>query len=197
MGITERRERERARRRREILDNAWKVASEVGWSAFSVEKVAASAELARGTIYTYFPDLATLVLELGKEALSELSVSLGSAESLGAALDVPVRFAQRSTAAFNLLFPRQEADPPQLMSEGLAEVRRQAAELMGALQRLSSGVETQHLPADEREAAVFLSGIGMAGALIPELRASTSLRHRWQDFCLKGMVAKPDKSGTD
>ena len=33
-------------------------------------------------------------------------------------------------------------------------------------------------------AEAFLAGIAMAGATVPELRASTPLRRKWQDFCL-------------
>ena len=33
-------------------------------------------------------------------------------------------------------------------------------------------------------AAGCLSAVAMAGVLVPELRASTTLRRRWQDFCL-------------
>ncbi len=183
MGIQERRERERARRRREILDAAWEVAKDAGWSGFSVEKVALRAELARGTIYTYFADIGALVTELGREALEEFSTQLSSAKGLSEALDVPVRFSQRHPAAFRLLFPQGEAERGCLSGPELEAARAEAQELLGALQRLTAA-EGQHLPADAREAAAFLSGIGLAGALVPELRASTTLRHRWQDFCL-------------
>lgn len=183
MGIQERRERERARRRREILDAAWEVARQVGWSAFSVEKVALQAELARGTVYTYFGDIRSLVTELGGEALSEFSEQLSAAKGLSEALDVPVRFSQRHPAAFRLLFPQGEAERACLSGPELDAARAEAQELLGALQRLTAA-EGQHLPADAREAAAFLSGIGLAGALVPELRASTTLRHRWQNFCL-------------
>ncbi|MGE0323835.1 MAG: TetR/AcrR family transcriptional regulator [Polyangiaceae bacterium] len=189
MGIQERRERERARRRREILDAAWEVARSLGWSAFSVEKVALQAELARGTIYTYFSDIGTLVTELGREALSEFSQQLARANGLSEALDVPVRFSQRHPAAFRLLFPHGELDRAYLGGPELEAARSEAQELLGALQRLAAA-EGQHLPADAREAAAFLSGIGLAGALVPELRASTTLRHRWQDFCL-GSETRP------
>ncbi|HEX2878492.1 MAG TPA: helix-turn-helix domain-containing protein, partial [Polyangiaceae bacterium] len=64
MGISERRERERERRRQDILLAAWEVAEELGWGPFSVEQVAARAELGRATIYSYFPSLDALVVAL-------------------------------------------------------------------------------------------------------------------------------------
>lgn len=201
MGIQERRDRERARRRDEILQAAFRVATSVGWAAFSVEKVAAEAELSRGTIYTYFADIDSLVAELAKLALADFSQQLADADSLSAALDVPVRFAQRAEASFSLLFPQGKVRP--YATPAVEEVRFEALDLMGSLQRVVSE-EANHLPADTREAAAFLAGIGMAGALVPELQASTTLRHRWQDFCLGERAApageklstdpKPDKS---
>mgnify|MGYP000328900482 CR=1 FL=1 len=61
MGIADRRSRERERRQRDILDAAWLVAEEVGWATFSVERVAAKAELGRATVYGYFESLDHLV----------------------------------------------------------------------------------------------------------------------------------------
>ena len=34
-----------------------------------------------------------------------------------------------------------------------------------------------------------LTGIAMAGAVVPELSESTTLRRKWQDFCLDGTVS--------
>ena len=73
MGIAERRARERAQRRTDILGAAWRVATDIGWATFSVEQVAGKAELGRATVYGYFESLEALVLELAKEALGELS----------------------------------------------------------------------------------------------------------------------------
>ncbi len=104
MGIAERRAREREQRRAEILRAAWDVAEEAGWAAFSVERVAARAELGRATVYGYFESFETLVLELARTALADLSERVGKTEGLAEALDVPVRFdtdrIQTSVASF-------------------------------------------------------------------------------------------------
>lgn len=183
MGISERRERERVRRRNEILDAAWAVAREVGWASFSVEKVAVRAELARGTIYSYFTDIEDLVLTMAQAAFDDFSNRLKSAISLTEALDVPVRFSQQNPAGFYLLFPQTSEARSHLSNPSLDNLRMEARETLGALERITAN-EASHLPRDSRDAAAFLSGIGMAGALVPELRANTSLRRRWQDFCL-------------
>jgi AcrR family transcriptional regulator len=183
MGITERRLREREQRREEILRAAWQVAEQSGWALFSVERVAAQAELGRATVYGYFESFETLVLELARQALTDLSQRLAQTEGLKEALDVPVRFAQSRPAAFALLFP-QAADPrPAFQNEKLVATQREAHELIGRLQRLAER-SGKTLPEDARSAAAFLAGISIASAVVPELRASTTLRHKFQDFCL-------------
>jgi AcrR family transcriptional regulator len=183
MGISERRAREREQRRLEILRCAWRVAEAKGWAGFSVERVAAEAELGRATVYGYFESLEALVLELARDALHDLSERVAAAPGLPEALDVPVRLAQNRPAAFALLFP-PSPDPREAFStEELAQVRAEAQALVGRLRRLSdrSGAT---LPDDARSAAAFVAGISMASAMVPELRASTTLRRRFQDFCL-------------
>jgi hypothetical protein len=70
----------------------------------------------------------------------------------------------------------------------LLQVQSDARQLLGHLQRLAerSGAT---LPDDSRSAAAFLTGIAMAGAVVPELSESTTLRRKWQDFCLDGAGA--------
>jgi AcrR family transcriptional regulator len=184
MGITERRAREREQRRKDLLAAAWTVVAEVGWSAFSVERVAARAELGRATVYGYFDSLDALVEAMADEALDELSTRVGEASGLPEALDVPLRFSQKSPAAFALLFHEGAVDSrPSFSTERLAEARREARQIIGALQRLVTRSRAS-LPADAEEARAFLAGVAMAGVAVPELRQNTPLRRRWQDFCL-------------
>src|SRR4051812_9360796 len=110
MGITERRAREREQRQRDILAAAWRVAEEVGWATFSVERVASQAELGRATVYGYFDSLDELVETMADSALSQLSDRLESAQGLAEALDAPLRFAQAQPAAFALLFSEPAVD---------------------------------------------------------------------------------------
>jgi AcrR family transcriptional regulator len=190
MGIAERRERERQQRRDDILSAAWQVASTSGWATFSVERVAAQAELGRATVYGYFDSLEALVLGMARGALDDLTQRTAQAEGLPEALDVPVRFAQQNSAAFELLFPNV-ADPRSAFSnEALTAVRREAQTLIGRLRRLADRSGAR-LPEDTRSATAFLAGISMASAVVPELRSSTTLRRRFQDFCLSGARTEP------
>jgi AcrR family transcriptional regulator len=184
MGIADRRSRERERRQRDILDAAWLVAEEVGWATFSVERVAAKAELGRATVYGYFESLDALVEAMADDALQQLSDRVSSTDGLPEALDVPLRFSQKSPAAFALLFQESGKDPrPAFSSKSIERIRREARQLVGALRRLATRSQAA-LPEDAAEAEAFLAGIAMAGVAVPELRTSTPLRRKWQDFCL-------------
>jgi AcrR family transcriptional regulator len=182
MGIAERRARERQQRQNAILAAAWDVADRVGWARFSVEQVAAEAELGRATVYGYFASLKELVVALAREALQMLSDKLAAAPGLREALDVPVRFAQANPPAFALLFPSDDNQNRQFASPELDQLCVQARELVARLVRLANRSDAK-LPSADNPTA-FLSAVAMAGVLVPELRASTTLRRRWQDFCL-------------
>ncbi len=189
MGLPERRERERAQRRSEIIRAAWEVAESVGWGVFSVENVAAHAELGRATVYGYFDSLEQLVLTMAEQALDELGSRVGGAPALAEALDVPVRFSQARPAAFALLFPPSMDLRPVFASPELQSTRKRANEMVGGLERLAARSGAS-LPQDAKSAAAFLAGISIAGALVPELRSSTPLRRCWQHFCL-GLTSGP------
>lgn len=192
MGIAERRERERERRRREIMDAAWSVAAS-GWSVFSMERVAAKAELGRATIYGYFPSLEALVAAMAEEALQDLSNRTTQAQGLADALDAPVRFSQANPAAFALLFPPAADTRPMFASAELARLRDEAQQMVRALRTMAAKNGAQ-LPEDAASAEAFLAGIAMAGATVPELRSNTPLRRKWQEFCLS---LEPRKQGAE
>jgi AcrR family transcriptional regulator len=189
MGIAERREREREQRRSAILTAAWEVADRVGWARFSVEQVAAQAELGRATVYGYFASQNELVVAMAREALQMLSDKLAAAPALREALDVPVRFAQANPPAFALLFPSDEGQNRQFASPELEQICVQGRELVARLVRLADRSGSK-LPS-AANATAFLSAVAMAGVLVPELRASTTLRRRWQEFCLGDAAAPP------
>ncbi|HMR08311.1 MAG TPA: helix-turn-helix domain-containing protein [Polyangiaceae bacterium] len=183
MGISERRARERQQRSDKILSAAFVVADRDGWSAFSVERVAAEAELGRATVYGYFESLEALVAALATKALGELSERLAAAPGLAESLDVPLRLSQETPAAFDLLFAPSHDPRPAFSSEEVQSARRRAGEM---LRRLSRSAERAGptLPEDASSAEAFLAAVSMAATLVPELSQSTTLRRRWQDFAL-------------
>lgn len=194
MGSTDRRAREREQRVAAILAAAWSVAAEAGWVVFSMERVAAAAELGRATLYGYFGSLESLVVAMADDALRRFSRHVAEAPGLAEALDVPVRFSAADPAGFALLFPPAHDPRPQFSNPAVVAVQAEARRVLRSLQRLAAASGAT-LPADAQSAAAFLAGISMAGAFVPELRSSTPLRRQWQDFCLK--LAEPGKEQKD
>lgn len=179
----EQRARVREQRRAAILDAAWQVADEHGWGGFSLERVAQRADLGRATVYGHFQSIEQLVLELAERALLELSTRLSSARELREALDAPVRFARERRAAFALLFPQTDDVRRAFSCERLQTIRAEARDKLGRVERLARR-SSSLLPADAQSSAAFLQGISLAAAVVSALRDSTTLRHRWQTFCL-------------
>ena len=64
MGISERKQREKERRKSEILDAAEKLFFSKGFDETTMDDVAETAELSKGTLYLYFKNKEELFLEL-------------------------------------------------------------------------------------------------------------------------------------
>ncbi len=79
MGIEERRERERERRRNEIVDAAEKVFFSRGYRNATVDAIAREAELSKGTIYIYFDSKFDIYNSIIMRGLSILSSLFGKA----------------------------------------------------------------------------------------------------------------------
>lgn len=75
MGIEERREREKERRRNEIIDAAEKIFFSRGYKEATVDEIAEEAELSKGTVYIYFnskDDLYHAIIMRGVGILSSM-----------------------------------------------------------------------------------------------------------------------------
>ncbi len=100
MGTKERRERDRLRRREDILTAARTVLVEKGYESATIDEVARAAELAKGTIYLYFAskeDIYVSILDEGLDLLTRLVLdsyqdSADPLMNLLAALDAGIRF---------------------------------------------------------------------------------------------------------
>lgn len=76
MGIQERKERERERRRQQIIVAAKRVFSEKGFSKSTMEDIAREAELSPGTLYLYFKNKDELYASLSLRILQYLNIRL-------------------------------------------------------------------------------------------------------------------------
>ena len=74
MGIQERKERERERRRQQIIVAAKRVFSEKGYNKTTVEDIAREAELSPGTLYLYFKNKEELYASLSLRILQYLNI---------------------------------------------------------------------------------------------------------------------------
>ncbi len=76
MGIQERKEREKERRRQQIIVAAKRVFSEKGFSRATMEDIAQQAELSPGTLYLYFKNKDELYASLSLRVLQYLNIRL-------------------------------------------------------------------------------------------------------------------------
>ncbi|MDD2389113.1 MAG: TetR/AcrR family transcriptional regulator [Desulfobacterales bacterium] len=76
MGIQERKEREKDRRRQQIIVAAKRVFSEKGFSKATMEDIAHEAELSPGTLYLYFKNKEELYASLSLRILQYLIINL-------------------------------------------------------------------------------------------------------------------------
>ncbi len=72
MGAIERRERERAAFREQVLDAARKIVLREGFEALTMRKIAEAIEYAPGTIYLYFKSRDDIAAELTQKGFEEL-----------------------------------------------------------------------------------------------------------------------------
>ena len=112
MGISERRERERERRKKEIIDAAEKIFFKNGFENSSVEKVAKKAELSKATLYLYFKSKEELYFAVCQRAEGKLYEEVdktiakvdGTFDKIKAFLNAFVEFQQKYPDHFDALF---------------------------------------------------------------------------------------------
>lgn len=96
MGTAERRQRERERKEREIIDAARELFFQKGYDSTSVDEIAARLEIAKGSVYMYFSnkeelfyavanDGMRIALEMYEEAVREARTGLDKLMAIGRA----------------------------------------------------------------------------------------------------------------
>jgi AcrR family transcriptional regulator len=160
MSTADRRNRERARRQREILAAAREVVFAKGMQRATVDDVAARAELSKGAIYLYFESKETLLAHLLLEGLETLLDDLEAAYAAQEPLPAEerlrrlawayLRFSQRHPDDFRLIMALdrggfRERVPEELFQRVLTESLR-GLEL--ATDAVRQGVHDGHFDAE-------------------------------------------------
>lgn len=161
MGVRERRSRQKASRRHEILEAAGELFAKEGYDNVSMRKIAEKIEYSPTTIYLYFRDKADLLEQVCDETFARLIHRIDAAKS---PVSDPVEALRRKCRAyidFGVQHPHHYlatfvAQPAHTGSEGLAAFE---ASMGGrAFQRLRDGIQAcvdsgQFRPANVLEAA--------------------------------------------
>jgi AcrR family transcriptional regulator len=106
MGIEERKERERERRRQQIMVAAKRVFSEKGFNKTTMEDISREAELSTGTLYLYFKNKEELFASLSFRILQYLLIRLEHVTK-----ETDKTPAEKITALKDALYDVYEFDP--------------------------------------------------------------------------------------
>jgi AcrR family transcriptional regulator len=152
MGIRERKEREKERRRQQIMVAAKKVFTEKGFNKATMDDIAGEAELSPGTIYLYFKNKEELYASLSLRILQYLQIRIEQV------LNIPQSTPeQKLDAMMEAMYDVYEFDPlviinmfhlqssetlKNLSPELLSQIKDLSAKSVGALARIfEDGIE--------------------------------------------------------
>ena len=138
MAIEDRRERERAERRRLIVTTARKVAEAEGWDAVTTRRLSTEIEYSQPVLYKHFTGMEQIADAVALDGFGELADAIRAAHpGTGAADDVLTRiahayldFARDNPAVYDAMFTRATAlqfaaqDTPAPLTAAFAELHR-------------------------------------------------------------------------
>ena len=146
MGIYERKERERERRRQQIIVAAKRVFSKKGFTRATMEDIAHEAELSPGTLYLYFKNKDELYASLSLRILHYLLIRLEHLNSDNH-LDIEARISGLKEAMYDVyefdpmilinMFHLQSSDTlKNLTPELLSEIKRLSKQSLSEMAKL-------------------------------------------------------------
>jgi TetR/AcrR family fatty acid metabolism transcriptional regulator len=163
-----RRERDRLRRRAEILRAAEEVFAGKGFHRASIEEIARAAEYGIGTVYLYFKDKEALYVELFEEKVRELiefiqppgSTKKHPIEALKQLVQARMEYFERNRAFFQI-YVREGMNLGWSKHERWEGIRRLYEHYLELLTALIRAAQRQQLvrKSDPRQFAVALSGM--------------------------------------
>ena len=206
MGTLERREREKAERKRQILKAARKLFWKNGFARTTMPAIAEAAELSPGTLYLYFPSKHALYAELLDEGFDLLETRLREAVAKGRAsraaaealVDAFLGFAREAPDYFDVLFftLQEPGREMQVLREG-RDVMTRLDRRQEACKAVAAGVLRQARPglgAEELARTVDALWSMLAGVVLYFLRddsatfAAVSARAR--SVILRGILGR-------
>ena len=151
MGIRERKEREKERRRQQIMVAAKKVFTDKGFSKATMDDIANEAELSPGTIYLYFKNKEELYASLSLRILQYLQIRVEHV------LNTPdLTPEQKLDAMMNAMYEVYEFDPLVIINmfhlQSSETLKNLSPELLAEIKELSA-------KAIEGLATIFQEGI--------------------------------------
>lgn len=146
MGIQERKEREKERRRQQIIVAAKRVFSEKGFNKATMEDIAKEAELSPGTLYLYFKNKEELYASLSLRILQYLHIrvthvnketTLSPDEKLSALMEAMYDVYDFDPLIIINMFHLQSSETLKNLSESLlAEIKDLSQKSIGAIARI-------------------------------------------------------------
>lgn len=181
-----RRERERAARRRMILDAAKEVFAEQGFSNATVEEIAARCELAVGTLYRYFKSKEELYVSLLLEATALFSERIEVIRASDLSPDAQLRavweffyefYRQQPEYYRVFMFLHNERLPELISPEVIGEVNRRTGENFRLIRKIvQQGVDAGiYRPVDTRGVVDVLWSLLMGLAQLIETRRNLGI----------------------
>ncbi len=146
MGIRERKEREKERRRQQIMVAAKRVFSENGFNKATMEDIANEAELSPGTLYLYFKNKEELYASLSLRILQYLHIrvthvnkeaSLSPEQKLSALIDAMYDVYDFDPLIIINMFHLQSSETLKNLSESLlGEIKALSQKSIGAIAKI-------------------------------------------------------------
>jgi AcrR family transcriptional regulator len=138
MAIQDRRERERAARRRLIITTARKLAEAEGWDAVTTRRLSTEIEYSQPVLYKHFTGMEQIADAIAIDGFGELAEVIGAARSgAGAASEALARiahayldFARENPAVYDAMFTRAttlrfaDQDTPPELTAAFAELHQ-------------------------------------------------------------------------
>ncbi|MCG8616308.1 MAG: TetR/AcrR family transcriptional regulator [Desulfobacterales bacterium] len=142
MGIYERKQREKERRRQEILAAAREVFSAKGFNSATMEEIASKAELSPGTLYLYFKNKEELhtslsiniLARLGAEIEKVVDEDIAVEDKIGRFRDVFIEFYDLDASILTNLFHLQSGETlHNLSDEVMQELKKYSSKAHQAI----------------------------------------------------------------